>query len=58
MAISLLKKFKYFSQNAQNRRYEEKSDRIYETYTNTVIPHGHHIYAKSYDMAKAKMCAY
>ena len=22
------------------------------------MPHGHHIYAKLYDMAKAKMCAY
>ena len=22
------------------------------------MPHGRHIYAKSYDMAKAKMCAY
>ena len=22
------------------------------------MPHGHHIYAKAYDMAQAKMCAY
>ena len=31
---------------------------IYYTYKNTVIPHGRHIYAKAYDMAKATMCAY
>ena len=32
--------------------------RIYETYKNIVMPHGSHIYAKSYDMEKATMCAY
>ena len=26
-------------------------------YNNTVMPHGRHIYAKVYDMAKATMCA-
>ena len=31
---------------------------IYEIYKNTVIPHGHHIYAKLYDIAKSKMCVY
>ena len=31
---------------------------IYETYKNTVMPHGRHIYAKSYDMEKETMCAY
>ena len=31
---------------------------IFETYKNTVIPHGRHIYAKAYDMEKATMCAY
>ena len=31
---------------------------IYETYKNTVMPHGRHIYAKSYAMAKETMCAY
>ena len=30
---------------------------IYETYKNTVIPHGRNIYAKEYDMAKETMCA-
>ena len=31
---------------------------IYETYKNTVMPHGHHVYAKASDMAKVTMCAY
>ena len=30
---------------------------MYETYENTVMPHERHIYAKAYDMAKAKMRA-
>ena len=29
-----------------------KTNNIYETYKNTVITHGHHIYDKSYDMSK------
>ena len=53
-----LKKLKYQSQNSQNRRSSEKSNHIYETYKNTVIPHGRYIYAKAPDMEKAKMCAY
>ena len=32
--------------------------RIYETYNNTVMPHGHHIFSKSSDTAKSTMCAY
>ena len=52
-----LKKIKDLIQNAQNRRSGEKANIIYETYKNTVMPHGHHIYAKAYDTAKAKMCA-
>ena len=36
----------------------EKENNIYETYKNTVMPHGRHIYAKVYDMAKATMFAY
>ena len=53
-----LKKLKYQSQNAKNRRSGEKSHHIYETYKNTLMPHGRNIYAKSSDMAKAKMCTY
>ena len=53
-----LKKLKDIIQNAQNRRSGGKSNHIYETYKNTFMPHGSHIYAKAYDMAKARMCAY
>ena len=45
-------------QNAQNRRSGKKSNRIYETYKNMVMPHGRHIYTKAYDMMKSTMCAY
>ena len=31
---------------------------MYETYKNTVMPHGRHIYAKSSDTIKEKMCVY
>ena len=53
-----LKKLKYQSQNDQNRRSGEKANSIYETYKNTVMPHGSHIYAKVFDMEKATMCEY
>ena len=35
-----------------------KSNCIYEIFKNTVMPHGHHIYAKAYDMEKVTMCKY
>ena len=53
-----LEKLKDQSQNDQNRRSGEKSHHIYETYKNTVMPHGRHIYAKEYDIPQAIMCAY
>ena len=53
-----LEKLKYQSQNSQSRRYDEKSHHIYETYRNTAIPHGRHIYAKASDMAQDTMCTY
>ena len=36
----------------------EKENRIYEIYKDIVMPHEHHIYAKAYDIAKAKICEY
>ena len=45
-----LKKLKDKSQHSQSRRSGEKAHHIYETYKNTVMPHGRHIYAKAYDM--------
>ena len=53
-----LEKLKYNSQNSQSRRSGEKSHHIYETYKNTVIPYGRHVYAKGSYMSKAKMCTY
>ena len=50
-----LEKLKDKIKNAQSRRSGEKAHHIYETYKNTVIPHGHHIYAKAHDMAKGTM---
>ena len=52
---SYLNNMKNLIQNAQSRRSGEQTHRIYETYKNTVMPHGRHIYAKSSDMAKATM---
>ena len=49
---------KYKSQNDQNRRSGEKSHHVYETYKNTVMTHGRHIYDKASDMAQVTMCAY
>ena len=53
-----LKKLKDKIQNAYSRGSVEKAHHIYETYKNTVIPHGRHIYAKASDMENATMCAY
>ena len=53
-----MKKLKDKIQNAQSRRSGEKSYYIYETYKNTMIPHGRHIYAKASDMENATMCTY
>ena len=53
-----LEKLKYQSQNAQNRRSGKKSNCVYETYINTVMPHGRHISAKASNMANSTMCAY
>ena len=44
--------------NFQNIRSGEKVYLIYETYKNTVIPYGRHIYAKTSYIKKATMCAY
>ena len=58
MAWLLLKKPKDKIPNAQNRRSGGKANHIYETFKNTMIPHGYNICAKSYDMSKAKTCEY
>ena len=44
-----MQKLKHKNQNSQSRSSGEKANHIYETYKNTVIPHGRHIYAKESD---------
>ena len=56
--VRYLKKLKDKIQRSQSRRFGEKSHNIYETYKNTVMPDGHHIYAKASDMAQATICLY
>ena len=53
-----LKKLKDKIQNSQIIRSGENSHHIYETYKNTVMPHGSHICAKASDMEKATMYTY
>ena len=54
----VFKKLNNQSQNSQHRRYGEKANIMYETYKNTVMPDGNHIYSKTYDILKATICAY
>ena len=46
------------SQNLQNRRYGEKSNRLFDKYKNSVMPHGSHTYPTAPDMTMATMRAY
>ena len=56
--VIVIKKNQGYQPKFSNRRSGKKANRIYETYKNTVMPHGHRIYAQSYDVAKAKMCVF
>ena len=51
-----LKHLKDRSHNAQNRRSDEISSHIFETYNNDVRPHGCHIYNTAVYMAMKIMC--
>ena len=53
-----LKNINDLSQNSQNRRSGKKPNRLFDTYKNSVMPHGSHIYATAAGMAMATMCAY
>ena len=53
-----LKNIKYLSQNYQKRRYGEMADCLLETYKNSLILHGLHIYVIASNMEMATMCAY
>ena len=51
-------KLKDQSCNAQNRRSGETENHLFETYKNTVMPHGKHIFQIAFEMSMATMCAY
>ena len=53
-----LRKLNNLIQNAQNRRSGEKDNGLFETYKNSVMPHGSHIYATASDMSMDTMFAY
>ena len=36
----------------------EMANPLFETYKNSVMPHGKHVFQKSYDTAITTMCAY
>ena len=52
-----LKELKYQNHNSQNRMSNEQANRIYETFKNSVMPHGHHIYDKAH-MWKMQQCVH
>ena len=58
MARLVLYIYIYIYKQKNKKRSSEKANCIYEIYINTVIPHGRHIYAKSYDMEKVRICTY
>ena len=53
-----LEKLKDKIQNAQSRKSCEKAHHIYETYKNTVMPYGRHIYSKSSDIANSTIAGF
>ena len=44
--------------NTQNRRSGEMTNFLFDTYKNSAIPYGNHMFQTASDMAVAKMCAY
>ena len=58
MELYFLRKLKNLIQKAQNIKYSENDNGLFETYKDFVMPHGRHIYATSADTDMATMCAY
>ena len=56
--ISIFKNLWILAKILKTEGLGKNQNRIYETYKNTVMPHGHNIYAIEYHMDKATMCAY
>ena len=53
-----LEKLKNQIYNAQNRRSGEMENSLLETYTNSVMPHGKHIFNTASAMDMATICEY
>ena len=58
MAWAFFVKLKYQSCNLQNRRSGDMANLLFETYNNSVTPHGNHIFPTSYNTAMETMCTY
>ena len=56
--VRVFEKLKDKSYNAQNIKSCEMTNILFETYKNTVMPHGKYMFQTSYVMAMATMCAY
>ena len=54
--IVSLKNSRFKSKILKTEGLGENQIHIYETYKNTVMPHGIHMYAKAYDMEKSTIC--
>ena len=58
MAWAFFAKLKYQSCNAKNRRSGENSNCVFETYKNSAMSHGKHIFNTASDMSMTIMCSY
>ena len=52
------RKLNNLSHYSQNRRSGKNSNRLFETYKNSIMPYGHHIYATAVYMEMATMFTY
>ena len=58
ITLDLFEKLKYQSCNTQNRRSYELENIIFDTYKNSVMPHGKNIVKTESDTNMATVCAY
>ena len=56
--VIFFEKLKYQRYTAQNRRSGEMVNRLFETYKNSVMPYGNHMFHTESDIAMATMCEY
>ena len=46
------------AETTHNRRFGEMANCLFDTYKNSVMPHGKYMFQTASDMAMAKMCSY